>query len=233
MSSHARVGILGGTFDPIHAGHVAVATAARRALGLDTVLLLPTRVPPHRPIQPQASIYHRFAMTALAALTADGLQASDLDLDAPGPSYTAELLDRLHRGGRTASQIVFILGADAFADIEQWYQYPAILNRCHFAVVSRPGRPASALPAALSSLADRFVAVGATPPVARLNAENPAIFLIDTPTPDVSSTMVRERLVAGTNVERLVPPDVARYIVRHRLYGTDTSTAGHLHEHTA
>lgn len=233
MISHARVGILGGTFDPIHAGHVAVATAARRALGLDTVLLLPTRVPPHRRIQPQASIYHRFAMTALAALSVDGLQASDLDLDAPGPSYTAELLDRLHRAGRTASQIVFILGADAFADIEQWYQYPAILNRCHFAVVSRPGRPATALPALLPSLQDRFVHVETTPPQTQLNAPTPAIFLIDSPTPDVSSTRIRERLQTSTSIDSLVPPDVARYIVRHKLYAADTPTAGHLHEHTA
>jgi nicotinate-nucleotide adenylyltransferase len=233
MSSRARVGILGGTFDPIHSGHVAVATAARHALGLETVWLLPTRVPPHRPIQPHASVFHRFAMTALAALSADGLQASDRDLDGTGPSYTADLLAELHRDGRDPSQIVFILGADAFADIEKWHLYPEVLNRAHFAVVSRPGRPASSLPARLSSLADRFVSVGATPPTMRLNARSPAVFLIDTATPDISSSHIRERLRTGTSVESLVPPDVARYIARHGLYGADTSTAGHLHEHTA
>jgi nicotinate-nucleotide adenylyltransferase len=172
-------------------------------------------------------------MTALAALSADGLQASDRDLATAGPSYTADLLATLHREGWEASQIVFILGADAFADIEKWYLYPTVLTRAHFAVISRPGQPTSSLPARLASLASRFVPVGATPPATRLDAPEPAIFLIDTPTPDISSSNIRQRLRTGTSVERLVPPDVARYIARHGLYGADTSTAGHLHEHTA
>jgi nicotinate-nucleotide adenylyltransferase len=233
MSSRARVGILGGTFDPIHNGHVAVATAARQALGLDRVWLLPTRVPPHRPLQPKASIFHRFAMTALAAMSVDGLETSDRDLDGSGPSYTADLLATLHGDGWDPSQIVFILGADAFADIEKWHLYPAVLNRAHFTVVSRPGRAASSLPARLTALADRYVTVGETAPTARLDAAQPAIFLIDTPTPDISSSNIRARLHGGSTVDNLVPPDVARYIARHRLYGADTSTAGHLHEHTA
>lgn len=233
MTSRARLGILGGTFDPIHAGHVAVATAARHALDLDHVLLMPNRVPPHRPLQPVASVYHRFAMTGLAALSAPGLLVSDLDLETDGPSFTADLLDRLHAVGTRASQIVFILGGDAFAEIEKWYRYPEVLDGCHFAVVSRPGRPASEMRTAVPSLADRFVHVQDAPPRARLDASNTAVFLIDTPTPDISSTMIRERLGRGGSADTLVPPDVARYITRHRLYAADTPTAGQLHEHTA
>ena len=101
MKTAARLGLLGGTFDPIHVGHLAAADAARTKLGLDRVLLLPSHVPPHRP-QPLASVHHRFAMVALAVANHAGLEASDLELTAPGPSYTAATLDRLQgsRHGR-------------------------------------------------------------------------------------------------------------------------------------
>jgi nicotinate-nucleotide adenylyltransferase len=231
------IGILGGTFDPVHTGHLAVALAARDALGLDAVTLVPTRVPPHRPRQPYASIYHRFAMTALAALSEEGLQVSDLELDAPGPSYTSMLLDRLHGEGYDASHIVFIIGADAFAEIATWHNYPAILNRCHFAVISRPGQQADELRARLPDLADRFITIGpdtgtAAPSVA-LTSHAPAIFLIGAATPDVSSTEIRERRRAGLPIDGLVPEAVEQYIRRHALYAGAIPTAGHLHEHKA
>ena len=235
------IGILGGTFDPIHCGHVAVALAARDALGLDAVTLVPTRVPPHRSRQPYASIYHRFAMTALAALSEEGLEVSDLELDAPGPSYTSMLLERLHGEGYDASHIVFIIGADAFAEIATWHNYPAILNRCHFAVISRPGQQADELRARLPGLADRFITiapetrapngVGATS--VALTSQAPAIFLIGAATPDVSSTEIRERRRAGLPIDGLVPAAVEQYIRRHTLYAGAIPTAGHLHEHKA
>jgi nicotinate-nucleotide adenylyltransferase len=234
------IGILGGTFDPVHSGHLAVALAARDALGLDAVRLVPTRVPPHRPRPPYASIYHRFAMTALAALSAEGLQVSDLELDTPGPSYTSMLLDRLHGEGYDASQIVFIIGADAFAEIATWHNYPAILNRCHFAVISRPGQQADELRARLPDLADRFVTI--TPDSRASNraagsvalaSHAPAIFLIGAATPNVSSTEIRERRRAGLPIDGMVPEAVEQYIRRHALYAGAVPTAGHLHEHKA
>jgi nicotinate-nucleotide adenylyltransferase len=239
------IGILGGTFDPVHTGHLAVALAARDALGLDAVTLVPTRTPPHRSRQPYASIYHRFAMTALAALSEEGLQVSDLELDAPGPSYTSMLLDRLHGEGYDASHIVFIIGADAFAEIATWHNYPAILNRCHFAVISRPGQQADELRARLPHLADRFITITpetrapggvAAPPVPLAVASTshaPAIFLIGAATPDVSSTEIRERRRAGLPIDGLVPEAVEQYIRRHALYAGAIPTAGHLHEHKA
>ncbi len=150
-----RVGILGGTFDPIHDGHLGVAAAARTALGLATVQLAPARVPPHR-AGPLVSIYHRFAMVALAAESDASLMACDLGLDSTEPSYTGSLLDAFEQAGHPASQMVFIIGADAFADIATWRYYPAILDRCHFAVVSRPGLSVTSLPARLPALASRF-----------------------------------------------------------------------------
>jgi nicotinate-nucleotide adenylyltransferase len=230
------IGILGGTFDPVHTGHTAVARAAREALGLDVVQLMPTRTPPHRTRPPYASLYHRFAMTALAALSGEGMQVSDLDCDTPGPSYTSLLLDRLHNQGYRTSQIVFIIGADAFAEIATWHNYPAILDRCHFAVISRPGQQTDELRARLPNLAARFVPVMAKAGASSIPIESrtPAVFLIDAATPDVSSTDIRERRRTGLSIDGLVPPLVEQYIRRHALYADDmVSTAGHLHEHTA
>ena len=204
-------GILGGTFDPIHNGHLGVAAAARAALGLATVQLAPARVPPHR-AGPLVSIYHRFAMVALAAGTGAGLVACDLGLDSTEPSYTGALLDLFAGAGHTASQMVFIIGADAFADIATWRYYPAILDRCHFAVVSRPGLGVASLPSRLPALAGRFAAPTPDWPA------NPHVFLIDSPTPDVSSTEIRARARTGASLEGLVPEPVARYVRRHGLY---------------
>ena len=215
-------GILGGTFDPIHNGHLGVAAAARAALGLATVQLAPARVPPHR-AGPLVSIYHRFAMVAIAAETDATLVACELGLESTEPSYTGALLEEFTRAGHAASQMVFIIGADAFADIATWRYYPAILDRCHFAVVSRPGLGVASLPSRLPALAGRFAAPTPDWPA------NPHVFLIDSPTPDVSSTEIRARARAGASLEGVVPPSVARYVRRHGLYA-DARPAGALHE---
>src|SRR5262245_15673380 len=153
-----RIGILGGTLDPIHLGHLDTAVAARAALALDRVLLVPSAVPPHRSAQPVASAFHRFAMTALAVNGVEGLASSDLELSArESPSYTADTLVRFHaRTGLPRTQIFFITGADAFAEIETWHRYPGVLDLSHFVVVSRPGFPVEALPSRVPALADRM-----------------------------------------------------------------------------
>ncbi len=155
-----RVGVLGGTLDPIHCGHIAAAVAARDALDLTSVLVIPSRVPPHRSIQPQASAYHRFAMAALGVSGEPRLDVSDDELMAEGPSYTADTLERLHARGLAASQIFFIIGADAFAEIATWKRYPEVLDLAHFVVVSRPGHRIEALQARLPALAARMRLAG-------------------------------------------------------------------------
>ena len=112
-----RIGLLGGTFDPIHCGHLAAAVAARDAFDLSEILVLPSRIPPHRAVQPLASPFHRFAMASLAVSGVAKLLASDDELRLDGPSYTAETLERQHAGGQRPAQIFFITGADAFPDI--------------------------------------------------------------------------------------------------------------------
>ena len=132
------IGLLGGTFDPIHCGHLDVARAAQQALGLDEVWLVPARVPPHRSA-PQALGAHRFAMAALAVASEDGLAGVGRRDGSDGPSYTIDTLARLERTGIDADRLCFITGADAFRDIASWKSHAELLARCHFAVVSRPG----------------------------------------------------------------------------------------------
>jgi nicotinate-nucleotide adenylyltransferase len=230
MIAGARIGVLGGTLDPIHLGHLDAATAAREALALESVLVIPSHVPPHR-TQPIASPYHRFAMAALAVNGIDGFAVSDEELCAPGRSFTADTLTRLHARGLSASQIFFITGADAFAEIETWSRYPQVLELARFIVISRPGFPATVLPGRIAALADRM----ATPGQARQRATEPSIFLVDARTRDISSTGIRQRLARGEPVSGLVPASVEAHIRQHGLYsgaprdGSTPSTADHLH----
>lgn len=226
MIAGARIGVLGGTLDPIHLGHLDTAAAARHALALDRVLIIPSNVPPHR-TPPVASAYHRFAMAALAINGVEGLFVSDEELCAPGPSFTADTLDRLHARGLTASQIFFITGADAFAEIETWRRYPEVLDLARFVVISRPGLSATALPARLPALAGRMV----TP----ADDTSASILLVDARTRDISSTDIRSRLACGRSISGLVPESVETHILQHGLYargprdGSTRTTADHLH----
>jgi nicotinate-nucleotide adenylyltransferase len=219
-----RIGILGGTLDPIHCGHLAAATAARDAFDLSAVLVLPSRIPPHRAVQPLASPFHRFAMASLAVSGVPGLFASDDELRLDGPSYTAETLDRQLAAGLQRSQIFFIAGADAFADIATWKRYPEVLELANFIVVSRPGQRIDALPARLPELADRMrplVRTGSGPASPdNEDSGDPLIYLLDAPTPEVSSTAVRDRLSRGEAISGLVPRLVETHILQHRLYVT-------------
>jgi len=227
MTSGTRIGILGGTFDPVHLGHVETALAAGRALSLDRVLVLPSGVPPHRR-PPVASRFHRFAMTALAVNGVTPLAASDLEIGEAGPSYSYDTLARLQATGLDASQLYFITGADAFAEIATWSRYPDVLDMANFIVISRPGCAAGELPRRLPTLAARMTT---TVDVAG-NRDERRILLVDARTPDVSSTVVRHRLETGASIAGLVPAAVATYIEQHGLYsraGAMTRPADHLH----
>jgi nicotinate-nucleotide adenylyltransferase len=232
MSFGARLGILGGTLDPVHVGHIGTALAARDALALDRVLLLPSRVPPHRPLQPTASPFHRFAMAALAVNDIDRVEVSDVELTAPGTSYTADTLDRFHASGFRASQIFFILGADAFAEIDTWNRYPRVLDLANFVVVSRPGYDGHQIAERLPALSDRFAPLEAAHAA---DAPGTRIFVLAAATPDVSSTEIRRRLRSGEPVNGMVTEAVARHIRHHGLYRGDQSStlietaADHLH----
>ena len=207
-----RIGLLGGTFDPIHCGHLDLATVAHAAIGLTQVVVIPANVPPHRP-KPLTSSFHRFAMVALAVAGRPGWRASDLELRHEAPSYTATTLRRFRERGYHANELFFLIGADAFRDIGTWRDFPAILDLAHFAVVSRPRHPVTALREQLPALAARMVdAVDGVIP------EQPSIILVNGLTADVSSTEIRAAFARGERVDGEVDPRVQQHIEHHGLY---------------
>ncbi len=232
-----RLGLLGGTFDPIHCGHLDLASAAASSLKLDRVIVMPSHTPPHRPVT-HASAFHRFAMVALSVAGRHGWQASDEELRHDAPSYTIHTLARMHAGGYTPTEIYFLIGADAFADIAMWRGYPDVLDGSHFVVVSRPGRSAESMRGTLSNLAGRMV--DGAQWTGGDTSQRTSVILIDAPTADVSSTAIRAKLAAGESIDGMVDPRVRQHIEQHGLYrssssDTDTSVdvstaqAGRLH----
>lgn len=224
MTGAIRVGILGGTFDPIHVGHLAAARAAQAALALTRVCFVPAHHPPHRPGPQGASGALRLEMVQLAIAGTPDWEASDLELRRDGPSYTYDTLAALHARGLRPTQIFFIIGADAFADIRAWRHYPALLDAAHFVVVARPGSAAlQELPVRLPELAPRMAA-----PNQAVTAARPCIVPLAADTPDVSATQVRDLARRGADLSGLVPPAVAAFIAGHGLYRqarTSSSTA--------
>ena len=219
MSAGGRTGILGGRFDPIHLGHLRTAETALRVLGLDRVLLLPSRGSPHRATPARTTDTDRLAMVTLAADSDAHLSLCDLELESPGPSYTSATLERLRDLGYRRTQLFFIVGADAFAEIATWYDYPAVLDGAHFVVVSRPRHPVADLVETLPDLRARMRPITRGTERLSVDADTaPSVFLIDTVTPDVSSTDIRARVARGEPLAGLVPVTVAAYITYHRLY---------------
>ena len=218
-----RLGILGGTFDPIHVGHLDAADAASTALGLDQIALVPAHDQPLRPTEPRASVYHRFALAVLAVEDRPECHVSDMELLRQGPSYTEDTLRTFHRSGWMASQLFFILGSDAFAGIAAWHGYPRFLDLAHFVVIARPGVSIEDATRRTPELRPRMSPVPRQP----VASDGPArIFLVHAHTRDVSSTMIRERLASGKPIDELVPPAVARHIQKHHLYGAVGSLHG-------
>jgi nicotinate-nucleotide adenylyltransferase len=213
MTLSPRVGILGGTFDPIHLGHLAAARAAHRALGLTSVRFLPAGRPPHRTDSPHADEYHRLEMIRRAICEMPEWEVSDLELRRHAPSYTWDTLAALHAEGLAPTQIFFITGADAFAEIATWYRYPDVLDAAHFVVITRPGISLDTVRHRLPTLAARMVT-----PQSAADPALPRIILVEAETPDVSSTEIRARAARGESLETCVPPAVAAYITAHRLY---------------
>ena len=209
-----RVGIMGGTFDPIHMGHLDVARASADVLHLDTVRLMPSNIPPHRD-SPGTSAFHRFALVALAAAIDARFEADDMELRREGPSYAADTLRELQRQGFEAREIFFLTGSDAFAEIATWKDYPALLELAHFVVCSRPGKPAEMVRGLLPDLRDRMVDAREFRQAAAAQ-----VILLDAATADVASSTVRAALAGGAAVDGMLPGPVLAHIRRHGLYNS-------------
>ncbi|MGO9489784.1 MAG: nicotinate (nicotinamide) nucleotide adenylyltransferase [Solirubrobacteraceae bacterium] len=202
------IGILGGTFNPPHLGHLALARHARAELGLDRVLLMPLHTPPHKTAGVDPGPEHRLAMCRLAVSGDPGLEACALEIERGGPSYTADTLSEIH-ARHPEAELTFIVGADTAGTLPGWREPGRILELARLAVAGRPGTDRGQVLKALGEVAPGSgEQPGAQPRVA---------FLTMAPI-EVSSSLARDRLAAGEQVEDLVGGPVSGYIAEHRLY---------------
>lgn len=204
-TGRTSVGILGGTFDPIHLGHLALARAARSSLGLDQILFVPAARPPHKLDRPISPASDRLAMVELAIDVEPATVVSRLELERSGPSYTVDtviaLLEAAARDDRSVDLTV-ILSAESFADLPDWHAADRLVELAMIGVAPRPGHP---LPEP-TALADRLPGL-----VGRLAVIHAIL-------PDISASAIRARVAAGKPIDHLVPPRVAAYIEEHHLY---------------
>ena len=213
------VGVLGGSFDPVHRGHVALARHALGSLGLERVLLLPCADPPHKPDRALAPRYHRLEMLYLAVEDQRGLEVSTFEIAQGGVRYTIDTLRAL-RSGTPSLAPVFLCGSDALADISSWREHEALLAEFDFAAVIRPNDEGGRQNPGWPDVVARKVA--SLPPEGGDGlGTGGRVFYLELPTLAVSSSLVRARRVSGRTVEDLVPARVARYIQRHRLYSEE------------
>ena len=194
-----KLGVVGGTFDPVHVGHIAMAEAAAACAGLDRVLLIPSNVPPHRSAA-MASAADRLEMTRLAAAGHPRLEISDIELRRPGPSYTVDTLRQL-RTERPEDELCLVLGWDAARDIRAWRSPDELVQLATLVIVARPGysHPSPFELAAAGIDAGR-------------------VMICDAPTPDVEATDVRRLIEEGGSLHGVLDPAVELYIRDRGLY---------------
>jgi len=217
-----RIGVYGGTFDPVHNGHLSVAAAVLELFALDGILFVPAFVPPHKRTRAISAPYHRYAMLVLATLDQAAMMVSAIELEAPTQPYTIETLKRLQQAQPTA-QLFFIMGADSFEEVTLWREYERLLGEHNIIVAARPGfRVGETMTAHLSSRLQAQVVdlCGGRRPD-RESLAVPHIYLTDVVMADVSASGIREAVSCGRPIDHLVPPPVARYIEKYSLYRKD------------
>lgn len=199
-----RLGIMGGTFDPVHYGHLVTAEGARCAYDLDQVLFLPSGRPPHKTMKQVSSAEHRYMMTVLATLTNPYFEVSRLDIDREGISYTIDTLRILQQQHGAEAELFFITGADAIFEITSWKDSDEYLKIAHFIAAARPGFSLEELPQATQNW---------------VGQHGERFHVLRVPAMAISSTEIRNRVRQGNSIRYLVPEQVDYYIRRHRLYG--------------
>ena len=216
-----RLGILGGTFDPIHLGHLRSAVELGRKLALEKVYLIPSAAPPHKTEGPVTLFCHRLAMTRLAAGDSTLLGVMDLESRRPGPSYSIETLREFHKIFGPDPDLFFILGTDAFAEIKTWKEYRHLFDYAHFVIIARPGFHPNGLGPLLSDL-DIEIKRGPRPDLF-IAPSGKSIMLKTATLMDISSTGLREMVKNKRSIRYLVPESVRAYILEKGLYKTNAS----------
>jgi nicotinate-nucleotide adenylyltransferase len=210
-----RIGVYGGSFDPVHLGHLLPVEETRARLGLDRILYMPAYHPPHKPTSPSASAHHRFAMLALALEPYPDLLLSDFEVARGGTTYTIETLRHL-RAQSEVAEILLVLGSDSLAQIDTWRSFRDILAEFRVAVVGREGFDRGSLARALPpDVAARFAPEGAAPAGA---SPEQTIFWGGNAPVTISSTWLRRAIPAGEDLSGSLPASVAAYLRKHALY---------------
>ncbi len=195
-----KIALFGGTFDPIHRGHLAVARAAADAFKLDRIHFVLADTPPHKQAKPITLYKHRLAMLELALEGEDKFQASRVEerrtKSRPEANYSIDTVRRFKQAMVKRDKLFFIIGMDSFLQLDKWKEPEALLAECEFIVVSRPGHKSKEAKPAFTG----------------------KVYLLETLSVDISSTQIREAVAEGRPLENLVPGTVAQYIKRHRLY---------------
>lgn len=217
-----RLGILGGTFDPIHLGHLRVAEEVAEELDLEKVYLIPAAVPPHKETRPVTPFHHRLAMTRLAAEDSPFLEALDLEGRRQGLSYSIETLREFHKLFKRELTLFFILGMDAFLEIETWKEYERLFEYAHFVVIKRPGIQFDQLEPFLRSLGSGFKREGTVDRF--LHPSGNLLIYREATLMDISSTQIREMVATGRSIHFLVPNSVRLYVMEKGLYGIHGSS---------
>lgn len=227
-SGPRKLGILGGTFNPIHRCHLVLAREVRTRLALDEIVFIPTGDPPHKPDDHLASAEHRMAMVRLALEDVPGFTLSDIEVRRPGRSYSIDTLTALRHDLGADTELFFCIGLDAFLDFESWRQPNDVLRTCNFVVASRPGARFESL-SGLTILRPLDRSRLQTLDAGRIDQLSLPLpsgrslhLLTMTPCP-VSASTIRTRLGQGLTVEGLLPPRVERYIIRTGLYQERTN----------
>ena len=197
-----RIGIMGGTFDPIHMGHLVIAEAVREAYELDEVLFIPACSPPHKPGIKVAPVLHRYVMTVLATAGHPAFSVSPLEMNRPGPSYSYDTVLALQEEMGEDCEFFFILGSDAVKELSTWHNIDQLLSLCHFVAATRPGFSRT-----VEAVVSQFGEKG-----------KERIHHLATPELAISATDIRNRIQAGRSVRFILPEPVEAYIKKEGLY---------------
>jgi nicotinate-nucleotide adenylyltransferase len=216
-----RIGVYGGTFDPIHNAHLKIARLVSDGFRLERMLLVPAHVPPHKEADSVTSAYHRFAMAALATIDEPALGVSTVEVEAPHRPYTFETIERLRADAGEDAVLFFVMGTDSFEELGTWRNPERLLMASNLVVITRPGHPVS------TAALNRGIFAGIRDWRGRKREEfdsadqqaSGLVYLTDVVCDDLSSTDLRRRVRAGESIDDMVPPRVAAYIRKYDLYG--------------
>ena len=223
MGRRKRIAVYGGTFDPVHVGHMAVAQGLLESFGLDEVLFIPAHVAPHKRDTTVSPSLHRYTMLALATQDDDALRVSTIELDAPEKPYTVETLARLGREFGEEKQLFFVMGADSWSEIATWREWERLLLMTDHIIVARPGYELKT-EHVTPTIRERIVDLRGCQRdeiMARVGGRNkPGIFVTDTVFMDVSATFIRDKIRTRSSLDwlPLVPAPIATYITKYGLY---------------